>query len=145
MIHDPYERFLKNLLIMSQSQADSSWFQNLTIQSILAAFVLCFALFALASGSIFMTIATQEMTANQMAAALVTQVAGHGLLTYSLKQFSAGLISVALLAVPIIAAGLAMVLFGQKIQPISSIAFLVVLIGIYLTVTAPKKEAETVA
>ena len=73
-----------------------------------------------------------------IAAALVTQVTGHGLLTYSLKQYSAGLISVALLAVPIIAAGLAMVWFGQTIQGWSAIAFLVVLTGIYLTVTAPK-------
>jgi drug/metabolite transporter (DMT)-like permease len=74
-----------------------------------------------------------------VAAALVTQVTGHGLLTYSLKRFSAGLLSVALLAVPIIAAGLAIVLFGQTIQVWSAIAFLVVLGGIYLTVTAPKE------
>ncbi|MBE9010136.1 DMT family transporter [Pseudanabaenaceae cyanobacterium LEGE 13415] len=73
-----------------------------------------------------------------LAAALITQVTGHGLLTYSLKQFSAGLVSVALLAVPIIAAGLAMVLFGQTILLGNAIAFLVVLSGIYLTVTAPK-------
>ncbi|WP_058995620.1 DMT family transporter [Leptolyngbya sp. NIES-2104] len=73
-----------------------------------------------------------------LAAALITQVTGHGLLTYSLKQFSAGLVSVALLAVPMIAAGLAMVLFGQMIQWGNAIAFLVVLIGIYLTVSAPK-------
>lgn len=73
-----------------------------------------------------------------IAAALITQVAGHGLLTYSLKKFSAGLISVALLAVPIIAAGLALVLFGQTIGIGSAIAFVVVLGGIYLTVTAPK-------
>lgn len=72
-----------------------------------------------------------------LAAALVTQVTGHGLLTYSLKQFSAGLVSVALLAVPIIAAVLAFILFGQHIQIGSAIAFLVVLLGIYLTVTAP--------
>lgn len=73
-----------------------------------------------------------------LAAALITQVTGHGLLTHSLKQFSAGLVSVALLAVPIIAAGLAMGLFGQMIQWGNAIAFLVVLAGIYLTVTAPK-------
>lgn len=75
-----------------------------------------------------------------LAAALVTQVTGHGLLTYSLKRFSAGLISVALLAVPIIAAGSAIVLFGQTIQVWSAIAFVVVLVGIYLTITAPRVE-----
>lgn len=73
-----------------------------------------------------------------LAAALITQVTGHGLLTYSLKQFSAGLVSVALLAVPMIAAGLAMVIFGQTVSLGNAIAFLVVLVGIYLTVTAPK-------
>ncbi|BAU11181.1 hypothetical protein LEP3755_16740 [Leptolyngbya sp. NIES-3755] len=75
-----------------------------------------------------------------LAAALITQVTGHGLLTHSLKQFSAGLVSVALLAVPMIAAGLAVVLFGQTITLGNAIAFLVVLGGIYLTVTAPKNS-----
>ncbi|MBW4441837.1 MAG: DMT family transporter [Plectolyngbya sp. WJT66-NPBG17] len=79
-----------------------------------------------------------------LAAALITQVTGHGLLTYSLKQFSAGLISVALLAAPIIAAGLAMLLFGQMIQMRSAIAFFIVLIGIYCTVTAPTSHSESI-
>jgi drug/metabolite transporter (DMT)-like permease len=77
-----------------------------------------------------------------IAAALITQVIGQGLLTYSLKQLSAGLISVVLLAVPIIAAVLALVLFGQMVQMGSAIAFVVVLVGIYLTVTAPRKEKD---
>ncbi|MGG6263447.1 DMT family transporter [Leptolyngbya sp. AN03gr2] len=75
-----------------------------------------------------------------LAAALITQVTGHGLLTYSLKKFSAGLVSVALLAVPMIAAGLAVVLFRQTITLGNAIAFLVVLGGIYLTVAAPKNS-----
>jgi drug/metabolite transporter (DMT)-like permease len=79
-----------------------------------------------------------ESGAAVIAAALITQVLGHGLLTYSLKQFSAGLMSVALLAVPIIAAVLAMILFRQMIQVWSAVSFLVVLVGILLTVTAPK-------
>jgi drug/metabolite transporter (DMT)-like permease len=77
-----------------------------------------------------------------VAAALITQVMGHGLLTYSLKQFSAGLISAALLATPIIAAVLALVLFGQTIRVASAIVFLVVLAGIYLTVTAQSAIAS---
>jgi drug/metabolite transporter (DMT)-like permease len=80
-----------------------------------------------------------------LGAALVTQVIGHGLLTYSLKQFSAGLISVALLAVPIIAAVLAMILFGQNIPLESAIVFLIVLAGIYLTVTAPQVQKDAKA
>ncbi|HTL90082.1 MAG TPA: DMT family transporter, partial [Leptolyngbya sp.] len=75
-----------------------------------------------------------------IAAAVVTQVIGHGLLTYSLKQFSAGLTSVVLLAAPVIAALLAIVCFGQTIQMWSAIAFLIVLVGIYYAVTAPTVE-----
>lgn len=81
---------------------------------------------------------SSESAVAVLAAALITQVTGHGLLTYSLKQFSAGLVSVALLAVPMIAAGLALVVFGQTIAWGNAIAFLIVLGGIYLTVTAPK-------
>jgi drug/metabolite transporter (DMT)-like permease len=67
--------------------------------------------------------------------ALVTQMGGHGLITYSLKRFSAGVVSVVLLAVPIISAGLALVAFSQTISPMDAIAFAVVLTGIYLSIT----------
>lgn len=71
--------------------------------------------------------------------ALITQMLGHGLLTYSLRQISAGLVSVATLAIPIIAAVLAMVLFSQTISQFNSVAFVTVLIGIYLAVSASKE------
>ncbi|GAB4465892.1 MAG: hypothetical protein OHK0037_21150 [Elainellaceae cyanobacterium] len=45
--------------------------------------------------------------------ALLTQMGGHGLITYSLKRFSAGVVSVVLLAVPIISAVMALVAFSQ--------------------------------
>ncbi|WP_197673259.1 DMT family transporter [Leptolyngbya sp. O-77] len=67
--------------------------------------------------------------------ALVTQMGGHGLITYSLKRFSAGVVSVVLLAVPIISAGLALVAFSQTISLMDAIAFAVVLTGIYLSIT----------
>ena len=71
---------------------------------------------------------------------VITQMMGHGLLTYSLKQFSAGFVSVALLAVPVIAAILAMLLFAQTITIFNGFAFLVVLIGIYLSVSASSEN-----
>lgn len=70
-----------------------------------------------------------------MGLALVTQMGGHGLITYSLKRFSAGVVSVVLLAVPVISAGMALVAFSQTISPIDTIAFAVVLAGIYLSIT----------
>jgi drug/metabolite transporter (DMT)-like permease len=74
--------------------------------------------------------------------AVITQMLGHGMLTYSLKQFSAGFVSVALLAVPLIAAVLALVIFAQTISVFNGLAFLVVLIGIYLSVSAPIGDAS---
>lgn len=41
--------------------------------------------------------------------ALLTQMGGHGLITYSLKRFSAGVVSLVLLSVPIISAVMALV------------------------------------
>lgn len=70
--------------------------------------------------------------------ALIAQVLGHGLLTYSLKQFSSGLVAVAMLAIPMIATLLAMILFAQPLSLLNGIAFSIVLIGIYLAVSAPK-------
>ncbi|GAB4445552.1 MAG: EamA/RhaT family transporter [Cyanobacteria bacterium J069] len=67
--------------------------------------------------------------------ALVTQMGGHGLITYSLKRFSAGVVSVVLLAVPIISAVMALVAFSQTISLVDAIAFAIVLAGIYLAIT----------
>ncbi len=69
--------------------------------------------------------------------ALLTQMLGHGLLVYSLKRFSASLISVATLAVPILSAILALLVFSETIKIFEGLAFTIVLIGIYLSVSAP--------
>ena len=77
------------------------------------------------------------------ALALVSQVMGHGLLTYSLKQFSSGLISVSMLTIPVLSALLAVVLFGQQISMVNGCAFLIVLAGIYLSLsTANQQQSE---
>lgn len=74
--------------------------------------------------------------------ALVSQVMGHGLLTHSLKQFSSGLVSVSMLAIPVIAACLALVIFAETLSVWNVLAFLLVLLGIYLSVSAPKVSQE---
>lgn len=71
-----------------------------------------------------------------IALALVSQVIGQGLLTYSLARFSSGFVAVSMLAIPVIAAVLAMLLFAETLSLFNWSAFAVVLIGIYLAVTA---------
>jgi len=77
-----------------------------------------------------------------VALALVSQVLGHGLLAYSLKQLSSGLVSVLMLTIPVMSAILAALLFGQHLGWINGIAFMVVLSGIYLAVAQPKLPTE---
>ena len=74
------------------------------------------------------------------ALALISQVMGHGLLTYSLKQFSSELVSVSMLAIPVLSAILAMLLFAQQISLFNGFAFLLVLAGIYLSISAPQQS-----
>lgn len=71
-----------------------------------------------------------------IALALVCQVVGQGLLTYSLKQFSSGLVAVSMLTIPVIAAVLALFIFAEQLSLLNWLAFLVVLAGIYLAISA---------
>jgi drug/metabolite transporter (DMT)-like permease len=75
--------------------------------------------------------------------AIVCQVMGQGLLTYSLKQFSSGLVAVSMLTIPVLAAILAMLVFSEKLSLLNWLAFLVVLTGIYLAVSAQNVEKES--
>lgn len=76
------------------------------------------------------------------ALAILSQVAGQGLLTQSLKYFSAGIVAVSMLAIPAIAAILAFLIFSERLSLFEYLAFAVVLAGIYLAVTAPQSNAE---
>jgi drug/metabolite transporter (DMT)-like permease len=75
------------------------------------------------------------------ALALISQVMGHGLLTYSLKQFSSELVSVSMLAIPVLSALLALLLFAQQLSVFNAFAFLIVLSGIYLSISAPQQPS----
>ena len=77
-----------------------------------------------------------------IALALVSQVTGQGLLTYSLKRFSAGVVAVSMLAIPLIAATLAAIAFAERLSWLNWLAFLVVLVGIYLAISARHSEEE---
>lgn len=63
------------------------------------------------------------------------QLGGHGLLTQSLKHFSAGFTTICLLLDPVFTAVLAWVIFGESLNVWSGLAFVAVLGGIYLAST----------
>ena len=81
--------------------------------------------------------------------ATLSQALGQGLLTYSLKKFSAGFVAVSMLSIPLIAALLAMVIFGERLTVLNWCAFGVVLFGMYISISAqasqstPEIEAQT--
>ncbi|VEP17279.1 DMT(Drug/metabolite transporter) superfamily permease [Hyella patelloides LEGE 07179] len=64
--------------------------------------------------------------------AIVSQVIGQGLLVYSLKQFSSGLVAIFLLSQPVLAALLAWGIFAESLTLFNGLAFVLVLGGIYL-------------
>ena len=67
---------------------------------------------------------------------LISQAVGQGLLTYSLANFSSGFVAVSMLAIPVIAAVLAMVIFAEQLSLLNWLAFGIVLAGIYLAISA---------
>ncbi|NEQ37561.1 MAG: DMT family transporter [Okeania sp. SIO3I5] len=75
--------------------------------------------------------------------ALLCQVIGSAILTYSLKQFSSGFISLFLLLEPIITTTLAWVIFSEYLSLFNILAFVVVLLGIYIAKSSQGAEKET--
>ncbi|MGV2830042.1 DMT family transporter [Myxosarcina sp. GI1(2024)] len=72
----------------------------------------------------------------------ISQAIGQGLLTYSLAKFSSGFVAVSMLAIPVIAAVLALLIFAEQLSLYNWLAFLVVLFGIYLSVSAKNSNSE---
>ena len=76
--------------------------------------------------------------------AVVCQLIGQGLLIVCLKQFSSGLIAVLLLLQPGLTALLAWGFFEEEVSLFGAIAFLLVIIGIYLA-QASERRLEAVS
>ena len=100
-------------------------------------FVLPLALFTEAqlfptSGSVWLAV---------IALGLISQAIGQGLLTYSLANYSSSFVAVSMLAIPVIAAVLAAIIFSEQLSVFNWLAFAVVLIGIYLAVSARDVQA----
>ncbi len=89
---------------------------------------------------------TKEIWLALILLAVVCQIVGQGLLIVSLKQFSSGLIAILLLLQPGLTALLAWGFFEEAVPLFNAIAFLFVILGIYLAqasdhlteTTAPK-------
>ena len=67
---------------------------------------------------------------------LISQAVGQGLLTYSLAKFPSSFVAVSMLAIPVIAAILALIIFSEQLSLFNWLAFAVVLSGIYLAISA---------
>ncbi len=64
--------------------------------------------------------------------ALFCQVFGQALVAYSLSQLSSGVVAATLLLEPVIASFFAWLIFNEKVGSFEGIAFVVILLGIYL-------------
>ncbi len=71
-----------------------------------------------------------------IALAVLSQALGQGLLTYSLKTFSAGFVAISMLSIPVIAAMLAILFFDERLSPLNWFAFGIVLSGIYISMSS---------
>lgn len=64
--------------------------------------------------------------------AVLCQIIGQGLLIHNLKQFSSAFITLLMLTEPLLTALFAFIIFAEKLSPLNWVAFIVVLIGIYI-------------
>lgn len=73
----------------------------------------------------------------------LTIALGHSLLTYSLKLLSSGFVSVSILLDPVFTAILAWVFLSEALSFSNLLAFVVILLGICLTLSSPSAVNET--
>lgn len=79
--------------------------------------------------------------------AFISQIAGQGLVAYSLKRISSGVVATTFLFEPVAPAIAAWLLFSERLSLSNAIAFGVVTLGIYLAVSSKSaiEEAEAAA
>ncbi|BDI17570.1 membrane protein [Nostoc cf. commune SO-36] len=76
------------------------------------------------------------------ALASICEALGHGLIIYSLKNFSSGFISLLLLLNPVIVAILAWILFSENLSIFNLLGLSLILVGIYLA-TSNKESIQS--
>ena len=67
--------------------------------------------------------------------AIIAQLGGHTVFNWSLRHFSAGQVSSALLMEPVFAAVLAWMLIGERLEPLQEIGGLILIIGVGVTLS----------
>lgn len=67
--------------------------------------------------------------------AFISEVTGHGLIVYSLKHFSSTFVTIVLLLEPAPVAAVAWLWFGEFLDPLNILGFLLITLGIYLAKT----------
>ncbi len=77
-----------------------------------------------------------------IALAVICEAVGHGLVVYSLKHFSASFVSLVLLLDPVVAAILAWILFLERLSLLNLLAFVVIMLGIYLAKTGKGSDKQ---
>jgi len=75
-----------------------------------------------------------------LAMTIICQVVGHGLLTYALKDITAGIVSLCHLLVPILSAAEAWWVFGEALSKLSILTFVTVLAGIIISLRGVNKS-----
>lgn len=70
-----------------------------------------------------------------IALAVFSEAIGHGLIVYSLKHFSSAFVTIVLLLEPTPAIIIAWVLFGEFLDPLNFLGFILITLGIYLAKT----------
>jgi drug/metabolite transporter (DMT)-like permease len=76
--------------------------------------------------------------------AILPQLVGHTLLNWSLKRFAAGVVAAATLLEPIFAAALAWALFSERITIIQGVGAAILLAGVGLAISIPRRPKETI-
>lgn len=75
--------------------------------------------------------------------AILCQVLGQGLLAYSLSRLSSGFVAVTLLFEPVLASIFAWVIFSERLGFFDLVAFVVILLGIYVAQSSQSAVKET--
>lgn len=69
--------------------------------------------------------------------ALVSQTLGQSMVTFSLNRLSSGIVAIAFLLEPVIAAIIAWILFAETLSPLNEIGFALVILGVYVSLSSP--------
>ncbi|MGB3509473.1 MAG: DMT family transporter [Microcoleaceae cyanobacterium] len=71
-----------------------------------------------------------------IALAICAQVVGQGLTSYSLKKLSSGFVALFSLLIPVLSSLLAALIFSERLNLVSWLAFSVILLGLYLGISS---------